>query len=164
MADTLTVSGLGKPLDGTYEFDIASMLGLGNPDSLTNREGHRLKTMTGIRIGQLGDALSSGDSDVIVALAAIILTREGKRFDEAVLWDAPMGSGLELHIEDRPEEDDDGPPAVAPETETEPLAKNGGPSSSSTSALQESALSPTGSPDSETPSEAPESDPVTSET
>jgi hypothetical protein len=99
--DKLKVTGISKLVDGEYEFDLAEMMSLGEPGSLTNREGHRLKVMSGVRMGELEEALLAGDNDVLVALAAIVLERRGKRVDENMLWDAPMGSGLEIEIGDR---------------------------------------------------------------
>ncbi len=71
-------------LEGTYEFEDFS--------SFTNRELHRIKKMTGIRLGEFQEALEAGDNDLLVALSALILEREGKPVDDDVLWDAEAGA------------------------------------------------------------------------
>lgn len=103
--DKLIITGLGS-LDGTIDFDIEELLA-----NLTNREIHRIKTMSGVRLGELMDALGAGDNDVLIALAAILLAQRGKRFDEDQLWDAPAGSGIAFDLADR--EGDAGPPELA---------------------------------------------------
>lgn len=146
MADKLIVKGLGR-LDGEYEFDFAGMLGIGTPDSLTNREGHRIKTMSGVRAGELEDALIAGDNDVLVAFAAIILARAGKTVNEEQLWDAPMGSGVQFDLETREAEEEDDADSPPPETgEDETDTSDGGTSSESTSAQKGNGQSPIGLP------------------
>lgn len=148
MADKLTVSGLSAHLDGEYEFDIADLLSIGGKGALTNRESHRIKQMAGVRAGELEDALRAGDTDVLVAIAAVVLARAGKTVDEDLLWDAPIMSGLRFEIGG-----DDGPPAEAPETGTErPPTDGGGSSSDERSEPQESDPSRTGPPPSDTSS------------
>lgn len=145
--DKLVVTGLGG-IDGEYECDVAGMLTLGGTESLTNAEGRQIKLMSGIRAGELEEAIQAGDNDVLVALAATILRRHRVRFDEKTLWDAPMGSGLDLQIDDTEAGDDELPPAEAPQTATDVQQPNGGASSSKPSASRRaSGPSPTGLPD-----------------
>lgn len=148
--DKLIVKGI-PPLDGEYEFDIAGMLSQGHPECLTNREGHRIKVMTGVRVGQLEEAFAAGDNDVLVAFAAVIFARAGKHFDEDILWDAPMGSGLDFVIAKRDEEGQvvDVPPVPAPPTSSQ--ERNGGGSSKTTSDHPGNDPSRTGGRSSETP-------------
>jgi len=127
--DKLIVKGIGA-LDGEYAFD-PGMLELGHPESLTNREAHQLKVMSGVRLGELQDALAAGDNDVLIALAAIILTRHGKRFDEEQLWDAPMGSGLTYEFSGQVEDGDDESPPENPPLPDEPESEPSGPQPSS---------------------------------
>lgn len=113
--DTLTIDGIDRAVDGTYEFDFIDLIG-----NLTNREIHRIKVMTGVRYGEMLDAFKAGDNDLNVAFAAILLQRRGKRVDDDVLWDAPAGSRIHLHIHDRDEEpagDDVSPPEQPSATE-----------------------------------------------
>lgn len=148
--DKLIVTGIPL-LDGTYGCDIVGMLVEGHPQSMTNREGHRVKVMSGVRAGELWEAMEAGDNDVMIALAAVVLTRNGKRFDEALLWDAPMGSGISFEIAEREEEaETEGPPVQEPTQETAPTSvEPGGTSTSSPpSELPANGQSPTGTPDS----------------
>jgi hypothetical protein len=131
--DKLIIEGLGR-IDGEYDVDLGEVLAVGGPDSLTNRELHRIKVMTGLRAGELEDAFFAYDNDVVVALASVLLTRRGKSVDEDVLWDAPAGSALRLVIGDREQAKGDAdPPAEPAETpETEQPSPSGGESSSLT--------------------------------
>src|SRR5262245_15027266 len=95
--DKLIISGIPQ-LDGAFEFDLVRLLSLGDSQSLTNRELHRVKTLTGIRGGEIGEAFAAGDTDVTIALAVVVLTRHGRRFDEDVLWDAPAGSAIKIEL------------------------------------------------------------------
>jgi hypothetical protein len=158
--DKLIVRGLGG-IDGEYTCDLAGMLSMGHPETLTNREGHRIKTMTGLRAGELEDALNQGDNDLLIALGAIVLARHGKRFEEDSLWDAPMGSGLDWKIGETEETEPVDPPL--PLATDEP-GRNGGVSSNPISGHQENDPNGIGSPSSGTPISAPDSHPETSVT
>ena len=159
--DILRVKGLGG-IDGDYPFNLSGLVTIGDPDCMTNREGHRLKEMTGITAGSLVDALSSGDSDALLGIAVIVLARRGKRFDENVLWDAPIGAGFEFIADPQREldeqEDEQGPPDLpqsapgssAP-SETQPPS-GGGSSSQPSDGPHGSDPSPTGGPTSDTSS------------
>ena len=61
MEDKLIVSGVHEEIDGNHPCDILGMLTIGHPESLTNRELHRIKKMTGILAGNLFDAINDGD-------------------------------------------------------------------------------------------------------
>lgn len=89
--DKIKVSGV-PPWDGDYDFD-------GN---LKNRELHRIKKITGIRAGELVDALAAGDTDVLVALAVVVLERNDKHVDPEDLWNAEVGSIIYEAEEDEP--------------------------------------------------------------
>jgi hypothetical protein len=158
MLDKLIVKGI-PALNGEYECDVIEMLSLDQPESMTNREGHRIKQMSGVRAGEYEDALEAGDNDFMVALAAIVLTRRGKRFDESVLWDAPMGSGVTFEIGEREEEGEDPDPPSAAISETPP--QSGGSGGDQISESQVSDPSVTGAQPSDTTSI---SDPATSAT
>jgi hypothetical protein len=112
-SDFLTVVDL-SPLDGRYPFSMTEMMSIGLPQSLTNREGHELKRMSGIRIGELEDALMAGDNDVLVAFAVLILRRNGKRFEEDRLWDAPIGAAFQFDFAHQREDETEIPPAETP--------------------------------------------------
>ncbi len=162
MLDKVIVKGI-PGLDGEYECDIVGMLIQDHPETMSNREGHRVKVMSGVRAGEYDDALQAGDNDFFLALAAIVLTRRGKRFDEAVIWDAPMGSGVTLEIADREADGDplQAPPAGASSSISEPPSSPGGNGGEATSDSPPSDPSPTGAAPSATTST---SDPATSAT
>lgn len=137
MQDKLIITGI-SPYDGEYDFDILELIG-----SLTNRELHRVKLMSGIRAGELFDSLKAGDTDLIIALAVVELTRRGRRVDEDAFWDAPALGGVTLDIAER--EDDEDPPAEAAIGDTDSPKPNGGESSKEPSDKdQASSPSPTG--------------------
>src|SRR5690242_309449 len=152
MEDKLIVSGVHEEIDGNHPCDILGMLTIGHPESLTNRELHRIKKMTGILAGNLFDAINDGDMDATVGFAAVILTRNGKVYLDDWLWDAPMGASLTFEIAAAEEEDEEIPPAsgVPESTRTESEEKSGGGSSEPASESQGSAPSPTGSQPSDT--------------
>src|SRR5574338_1279460 len=121
MEDKLIVNGVNPSIDGEHPCDILGMLTVGHPESMTNRELHRIKVMTGILAGDLMDAINNSDMDASVALAAVILSRHGKEFQEDWLWDAPMGAGLTFEIRQAKEQEN--LPEVEGVPESTPIAK-----------------------------------------
>lgn len=93
--DQIKIEGV-PPWDGEYDFD-------GN---LKNKELRRIKQVAGIRAGELVEALAAGDTDVLVALAVVVLEREGKTVDPDDFWNAEVGSITYVG-----EEETAGPPA-----------------------------------------------------
>ena len=87
MSWKLIIEDVAPPIDGEYELDLETFV-----QSLKNKDLRRIKLMTGVRAGELQDALQSGDNDVMVALVAIFLERENKVFPEDVLWEAQAGA------------------------------------------------------------------------
>jgi hypothetical protein len=110
--DKIVISGI-KGYDGEYEFDASYF---------TNRELHRIKQMSGVRAGEILAAFAAGDNDLVVAVAAIALERNGKAVHEAALWDAKVGS-IEVQLGAADEEEDALPPAPAPEDSGSESAK-----------------------------------------
>lgn len=107
-------------LEGEYEFD---------PSYFTNRELHLIKRETGIRAGELQDAVEAGDNDLVVTLAYIALLRAGKKLPNAdMLWDASAGT-ITLDLEEEGEAE--GPPSPPPsglgndDTDSEPRPTSG---------------------------------------
>ncbi len=86
--------------DGEYSFDF-------DERGFTNGELHLIKTQTGVRAGEIEDAFSAGDNDLMVALALIVLKRNAKLIPAEALWDAPAGC---LTFEMPDAEDDAVPP------------------------------------------------------
>lgn len=141
--DKLIVAGLNG-LDGEYDFSLISLLTIGSPDALTGREVHNLKVMTGIRMGELEDALSAGDNDVMLGLAAIVMRRHGRTFADDQVWDAPIGSfGFELAAV----EDDAVPPPQPNDESSSESETSSGDDSNSDSENPENDQSPTGPPE-----------------
>jgi hypothetical protein len=146
LPDKLIVTGVGASVDGEYDCDIIGMLVPGNPETLTNAEGRRIKLMTGLRAGELEEALLSDDNDLTVAVAAVVLARHGKTVDEKKLWDAPMGAGLTFHVAKRKEEDA-GPPSQGSPTSSDVNGTSSGVGSGESSATKENTPPPTGIPE-----------------
>jgi hypothetical protein len=148
-------------LDGEYDADL-------DFDALTNNELRVIKRLSGVRLGELRDALKASDTDVLVAFSVVWLTRAGKNPDvvEELLWAAPVGAiDLVVTEEDkaaaRQAEDDARPPVSSPTTSgnessavEKPSDSELSPSSTETSrnggGHLESVPSPTGSPPSDT--------------
>lgn len=148
MTDRLIVKGVPS-VDGEYEFSLIGLLTLGDADALTNREAHLIKTMTGIRLGELEDALTAGDNDIMVALAAVVLGRHGRQFNTDSLWDAPAGSGISFELADDEEAVMDGPPVgTGDEPAPNETEKSSGDDSTSDSESPENGQSRTGHPES----------------
>jgi hypothetical protein len=70
------------PYDGEYDMDYST---------ITNREFHTIKRISGVRAGEVDAALNAGDNDVIVAFTVIALQRAGHNVQEDAIWDAPVG-------------------------------------------------------------------------
>jgi hypothetical protein len=142
--DTLKIDGLGRHLDGAYEFDVADLIGIGGPAMLTGHEAHLIKQMSGVRAGELEEALVAGDWDAMLALAAVILARHDKRVTADQLRDLPLSAVVFDFAKRTVEaEDDAGPPPV---TADETPSANGGGSSNPTSEHPENDQSPIGLP------------------
>lgn len=95
-----------EPWDGSYPFADWRF---------TNRELHRIKEISGIRAGELLDALDSNDTAAFVGVAAVILARHGKHVDVDDLWEANIGS---ITIDLDAQEDDASPPVLPSGSET----------------------------------------------
>lgn len=92
------------------------------PQSFTYREMGVIKRITGLRAGELEDALNAGDVDVIVALAVIAGTRAGDTVTPDDFEDLEFGAIAIADSEDdqdRPTEDVAGA-AEAPTTSEVP--------------------------------------------
>jgi hypothetical protein len=99
LANKLVLNGVA-PYDGEYEFDVSYF---------TMRELNIIKRTSGVRAGELEEALAASDSDLVVALAVIALERAGVKGAEDALWNAQAGQ-ITLELDD--EGDDVGPPDV----------------------------------------------------
>lgn len=128
--DKIRIDGIAA-YDGEYELDVSYF---------TMRELHTVKRLSGVRVGELEDALAAGDSDVIVALAVIALQRAGRQVVEDLIWDAPMG-GI-TYVGD-PDGADAVPPGLTPSGS---LASGSGSGGSSGSGSDGSSDSPASDP------------------
>jgi hypothetical protein len=108
--DRFVIEGV-PPYDGEYELDLGG--------EFTNRELHTLKTIAGVRAGELEEAADMGDNDLVVAFAVIALQRSGRfpKVNVDAIWDAPVGKVT--YIEDE-EAEPESPPGQ------EPLAQSSG--------------------------------------
>lgn len=78
----VTIDGIDA-YDGEYELDI---------EQLTNGDLHTIKQLTGLRGGEIDDAIDAMDNDVVVGLAAVAIKRSGKPLVPQLLWDAKVGA------------------------------------------------------------------------
>lgn len=78
----IIISGI-PPWDGRYEL---------NDFSFTNRELFEIKKLSGIRAGELWEALEAGDTAAFVGVAAVAMARNGKVVDPDDLWGGELGS------------------------------------------------------------------------
>ena len=76
------------------------------PESFTYRELQTIKTVTGLRPGDFEEALTSGDPDIVIALAVICSSRAGHKITPEMLLDLEIGA---IGVED----DDENPTTAA---------------------------------------------------
>lgn len=139
----LRITGV-PPLDGDYSLDI---------ENLTNRELHLIKQETGLRAGELEDAFTAGDNDLLVVMAMVMLARDGKpaSMTKDLLWDAPAGSAITFDFskdESEKEADKIPPPTEPVSSENDGGRKrSGGMTSDAGGESRQSDQSPTGTPD-----------------
>lgn len=133
----VTISGVFG-VDGEYDLDT---------DYFTNRELHKIKQLTGVRAGELTEAINAGDSDLIVALASIALARNSKQVPDDALWEAPAGKIMIESVEE-PVEGDALPPenSGAESSSGSEKSEPSGPTSNVTGDSPVSDPSPTGIP------------------
>jgi hypothetical protein len=105
--DTLTIEGI-PAYNGEYPLDSSYF---------TNRELNLIKTVSGVRAGELGEAFGAGDNDLMVALAAIAIWRaKGEKPNIDALWDAEAGKfTLNIAEPESEPEDESLPPSTAPD-------------------------------------------------
>lgn len=86
------------------------------PEQLTFRENREMKRMTGLRMSEWWDAMSAGDTDVVVAFASIAARRAGHDIEETIL-DLPMDAiTIEGEPDPTPADADTAPAAEAATT------------------------------------------------
>lgn len=106
--DSITIEGI-PAYNGDYPLDMTYF---------TNRELNLIKTVSGVRAGELPEAFAAGDNDLMVAIAAIAIWRQkGEKPNLEPLWDAEAGK-FTLTVEDpeeQAEDDESLPPEIAPD-------------------------------------------------
>ena len=90
------------------------------PESFTYREMGRIKTLTGIRAGEIEDALLAGDTDIIVAMSQIAAERAGDSAPIDALENLQFGAiRVEAEEDPTPAASEAADDASAPETTPE---------------------------------------------
>lgn len=88
--------------------------GLADLNHFTGRELSTIKSLSGVRAGELSGGLKAGDSDLCVALLCIAMKRAGKEPNVDAILDRDFGDLTVRAVDDEPEaEVDAGPLAVA---------------------------------------------------
>jgi hypothetical protein len=113
MAASIRITDLGA-YSGEYELDLAN-------EFFTNGELRDIKLMTGVRGGELQEAIDAGDNDVVVAFAVVAIRRAGKTVDPDVLWKAQAGSIVfDTGVPEDEEDEQSLPPQSEPSEPVEP--------------------------------------------
>jgi hypothetical protein len=90
---TVKIEGCGY-LDGEYPLDL----------NFTHRDFREIKQISGIRANEVQEALAAGDLDVVVAIAAISMRKNNKRYEMDDLWDTEAGA-ISLEMDEEEEEE-----------------------------------------------------------
>jgi len=120
--------------NATYDLDMTYF---------TMRELHTVKTIAGVRAGEMSEAITAGDNDLMVAFAVIAVGRSGKTIHPDLLWDARSGT-ITVIADDVPE-DEDPNPTVQQTPSSSSTTEDPKPHSSETSS-DDSAVSPEDDP------------------
>jgi hypothetical protein len=130
--DTLTVTGLGKRIDGVYDCDLTALLvDVTSPDSLLVSEAETIKRLSGAFGFGIAEQFLAGDWTVRMAVAVVILARHEIRLTERQGWDAKVGA-FTFTMEEAPAEEEDDAATTPPE-EGETPSESGGESGRPTS-------------------------------
>lgn len=121
----ITITGVDLQVDGIYDLDLE--------DTFTGDELHLIKKHSGVRAGEIGEAMEAGDYDLIICLAKIAMDRSGKDVRIERLLAAKIGSlqfGQTDAEKEAEQEADDLPPVSAPSgaNENESETNTSGPS------------------------------------
>lgn len=141
----ITISGVHPAIDGEAILDFN--------EAFDGDELHLIKQHAGVRVGEIGEAMTAGDYDLIVALAKIAFDRAGRDIPLDRLMKAKVGAiQFEATSEEKAADEEEAqlPPASAPtganET-TSVTATSGVSSSNGLEGRPESVLPGIGVPD-----------------
>lgn len=87
------------PFDGEYPLDLTKF----NGDEL-----HLIKQISGVRGGEIREALTAGDYDLVISFAVIALMRAGRTVDAKQIRAADVGC-IDVNLDDK--ESEQRPPA-----------------------------------------------------
>ena len=139
--DKLTVTGLGKRVDGDYDCDLTALLvDVSSPGALLVSEAETIKKLSGARGYEIAEGFLAGDWTVRMAVALVVLARHDIRLSEQQGWDAKVGA-FSFEMEATAEDEDD---AETPPGEGVTPSENGGEPGSTTSDNPENAPATTG--------------------
>jgi hypothetical protein len=105
-APIIRITGISG-FNGDYPLDLEE-------EFLGNDELHELKKETGIRGGEITEALDAGDNDLLVMLAVFAVRRSGKTISPSVVWKAKVG-GIEFIVDEEEEGEESLPPPSEPD-------------------------------------------------
>lgn len=117
MADKIVIKGIGRQVDGEYEFDASEF---------TMGDWRTIKQVSGVRPAEAVEALRTADLTFVVALAVVATKKPAEMF-----WAAKIGS-LKLELDDAGEDEqeleveaDAGPPDLpsGPQPESDATAE-----------------------------------------
>lgn len=108
----LTIEGV-LPYDGSYELDFTT---------LNHREWHQIHELAGILPPQLAYAIDARHMGLLVALAVVVLQRDGFPVDDRPLWESQSGKII-LELAPEPVPLDETNDSSEPERDESPSAK-----------------------------------------
>jgi hypothetical protein len=109
-------------------------------DTITFREASIVKNLTGLRLGEFGEAFENGDTDMMLGLAAVAVYRHSGQTDFDYLYDLNLDL-IQFEVE---ESDTELPPAEGPASDASGGA-NGGPTPESDASGTPASSAPTAS-------------------
>lgn len=90
--DKLTIEGVSPRFDGEYDCDIRGMIQfLTSEDALTGDEAFYIQEQSRVRGNELIEAFIAGDVKFLMALAVVVLARQGKPLDIDTLMQKKAG-------------------------------------------------------------------------
>jgi hypothetical protein len=143
--DRLTVTGLGRHVDGAYDCDLTALLvDVTSPDALRVREAELVKRVSGAYGYGVAEAFLAGDWSVQMAVALVVLARNGVTVSEKQAWDATVGA-FAFRLDDTPPVGQgDDVPADPPQGATTPSENGGGSGDPTSEPNPETPPGPTG--------------------